>query len=198
MLPTCCAIVTYEDIPAIKNYVKTHAYPIYQPRYKEFVPWIATKIEAICKKIFALSQTQPTRFIAETTLNLDKEGANLIIACMKRTYGFDFSGVEGKPSLDKSNAFDHEILRDAAPLKLTCWWTPKNPYLFPNQTRRRYQPNPAGCSQSLLIYARTAVETDLTLVSVQEEEIHAHALLFKLKSKYFKTALEGQFKKIKR
>ncbi|MBS4168483.1 BTB/POZ domain-containing protein [Parachlamydia sp. AcF125] len=203
MLPSNLEFVTSQDLSSIDTYVKRRIKPTYASKYQDFVPLVVQRVDKACQECFISIKKQKLKFLCEESYNLDEEGAYMVGELLNRKYEIGFSLQLVHFSASSSvHAWGPEFLKiqGSGPTQRSAqirfWWTPQNPYLFEDTKaiKKHYQYDPAGCSKSLLAFAKTATETDVVFVSAHGEKIPAHSLLLKLKCDYFKNMLKGDFK----
>lgn len=112
---------------------------------------------------------------------------------MRRTLDVTFVGERVPCNAGYSNELGKEIFPEVVHYqKMTCMWTPKNPYLYPQQRHYHHETN--STNEMLFTAATEGQRTDVVLMSNEGDKIYAHTFVLSLKSAYFKGMFSGSYK----
>lgn len=181
-------ILSFEDKEIIASYVKEKTIPVLSELYQDFIPRIEKRIETIVLDWLSKIKDRANSGHFTWKVNCNAE-VEIITNIMSRKYDLKLK-IEKGYILEK-NSLDEEIFPSAERSVVSFGWSEKNGHLY---GVKRFRLNEELCNRGLFVDATKGFNTDVTLVSKEDEKVVAHSVVLASRSEYFRTMIKGSFK----
>ncbi len=182
-MSTSFKFLNSQDMQKIDEYLKNNIVFTYKEKYRDFVPYVAEKVESICQKIYKDIAFHYNRgkFRCSFYEAIDKNLANLIGEFFHSK--FNLAGKITNLDDKNKNEIDTEILAPCSTVVFEFIVTPKSmdpatQQLIPYSVKR-YNFDSSLNGKMLYTFAKNATETDVALISAEGDKIPAHKLILK-------------------
>lgn len=188
------------DMDILAEIVKSEIKPEFKERYREFVPFVASKVDKKIQNIVCDLMDSQCNYIFLTSKSLWVSNGLAKFIHNKLAALFQLTIKGYLPDNEKaplSNDINNTIFPDCTKYKLDMLWSPSTNFNNKKEvllTQRRYIHHPAAKGKELYAYAKSATQTDLTLICNDNVKIPVHKLMMTLKSPYFERMLKSGFK----